>query len=104
MGVPVDKPENEPPSGRLMSIKTSGVHFDSKTGKSYTDRPTTFGFDRGEGKCVGAEYNPNDRELHMKSAVEVVWRAADPHTKPMNGRTAHLGYKKRESKRFRSPP
>src|SRR5258708_715951 len=103
MGVPADKPENEPPSGRLMSIKTSGVHFDSKTGKSYTDRPTTFGFDRGEGKCVGAEYNPTDRELHMKSAVEVVWRGADPHTKPMNVQTDDLVYKQRESNVFLSP-
>ncbi len=67
MDVPADKPENEPPSGRLMSINTSGVHFDSKTGRANTDRPASFAFDRGDGKCVGAEYDPNTRELHMKS-------------------------------------
>src|SRR5258708_6498636 len=52
MGVPADKPENEPPSGRLMSIKTSAVHFDSKSGKSYTHRPTTFEVHHREGECV----------------------------------------------------
>src|SRR5258708_737339 len=103
MGVPADKAADEPPSGRLMSIKTSGVHFDSKTGKSTTDKPTNFGFDRGEGKCVGAEYDPNNRELHMKSAVEVVWRGADPKTKPMRVVTDDLIYKERESKVFLSP-
>jgi lipopolysaccharide export system protein LptA len=103
MNVPAEKPDNEPPSGRLMSIKTSGVHFDSKTGKSTTDKPTTFGFDRGEGKCVGAEYDPNTRELHMKSAVEVVWRGTDPKTKPMKVVTDDLVYKERESKVFLSP-
>jgi lipopolysaccharide export system protein LptA len=103
MNVPAEKPDNEPPSGRLMSIKTSGVHFDSKTGRSTTDKPTTFGFDRGDGKCVGAEYDPNTRELHMKSAVEVVWRGSDPKTKPMKVVTDDLVYKERESKVFLSP-
>src|SRR5918912_2958554 len=34
MGVPV-QPDNKP-QGRLVVIKTSGVHFESKTGKAFT--------------------------------------------------------------------
>src|SRR5579872_216821 len=103
MGIAADKAENEPPSGRLMSIKTSGVHFDSKTGKSTTDREASFGFDRGDGKCVGAEYDPNTHELHMKSAVQIVWKGTDPKTKPMTVNTDDLVYKENESKVYLSP-
>lgn len=103
MGVPADKPDDQPPSGRLMTIKTSGVHFDSKTDKANTDRPASFGFDRGEGKCVGAEYDPNTRELHMKSAVELNWRGANPAAKPMHVEAGDLIYKERDGKVFLSP-
>ena len=54
MGVPADQPEAPPPGGRLVVVKTSGVHFDSKSGKAFTDRAASFQFDRGEGQSVGA--------------------------------------------------
>jgi lipopolysaccharide export system protein LptA len=103
MAVPADKPENEPPSGKLMDIKSSGVHFDSKTGKANTDREATFAFDRGDGKCIGAEYDPNTRELHMKSAVVLNWHGTDPSTKPMHIETSDLVYKERDGKVFLTP-
>lgn len=96
--VPADKPENQPPSGKLMNIKTSGVHYDSKTSRATTDRPASFAFDRGEGKCVGAEYDPNTRELHMKSEVELNWHGTDPTTKPMKIETSDLVYKERDGR------
>lgn len=103
MGVPADKPDDDPPSGRLMSIQSSGVHFDSKTGRSNTDRPASFSFDRGEGKCVGAEYDPSSRELHMKSAVQLTWHGTNPATKPMHIETNDLLYKENDGKVFLSP-
>ena len=99
MGVPV----NDPPKGRLMVIKSSGVHFESKTGKASTDRLATFQFDRGEGKAVGAAYDPNTRELLMHSQVELIWRGRDPKAKPMKVETNELTYKERESKIFLGP-
>ena len=103
MDVPADQPENQPPSGRLMNIKTSGVHYDSKSSMPRTGRPANFVFDRGDGKCVGAEYDPNTRELHMKSAVELNWRGSNPATKPMKIETGDLVYKERDGKVFLSP-
>lgn len=103
MDVPADQPDNQPPSGKLMSIHTSGVHFDSRTGAAKTDRPANFVFDRGEGQCVGAEYDPNSRELHMKSAVQLTWKGTDPNTKPMKIETEDLVYKERDGKVFLSP-
>ena len=99
MGVP----EDQPPSGRLMVIKSSGVRVESKTGRAYTDRLATFHFDRGEGKAVGAEYDPNTRELVMHSQVELIWRGSDPKTVPMKVETAEVRYKERDAKVYLSP-
>ena len=94
---------DEPPSGRLMVIRSSGVHFESKTGKAYTDRVATFKFDRGEGKALGATYDPNTRELFLKSEVELIWTGTDPRSKPMKVQSAEVTYKERESKVLLSP-
>ena len=58
MGVGADPAEAAKQEGRLIVIKTSAVHFESKTGKAWTEQPAAFKFDRGEGKSVGAEYDP----------------------------------------------
>src|SRR5579864_6518230 len=99
MGIPVD----QPPTGRLIVIKSSGVHVESKTGKAYTDRLATFQFDRGEGQAVGANYDPNTRELVMRSQVRLTWRGTDPKAPPMKVEAGEVTYKERESKVFLSP-
>jgi len=99
MAVPADKP----PTGRLILIKTSGVHVETKTGKATTDRPATFQFDRGDGKCVGADYNPQTRELLMRSQVELNWRGKDGKSVPMKVEAGQAIYKESEAKAFLSP-
>ncbi|MBC7925096.1 MAG: LPS export ABC transporter periplasmic protein LptC, partial [Bryobacteraceae bacterium] len=73
MGVPAEG-EQPAPSGRLVTIKTSGVHFESKTGKVSTERAASFLFDRGEGQSTGAQYDPETRELGMHTDVKLKWR------------------------------
>jgi len=99
MGVPVD----QPPSGKLMKIKSSGVRVEVKTSKTSTDRLATFQFDRGEGQSMGADYDPNTRELVMHSQVQLIWRGTDPKTVPMKVETGQLDYKERDAKVFLSP-
>ncbi len=99
MGVKADAK----PSGRLMTIKTSGVHLETKTGKATTDRPASFGFDQGEGKAVGAVYDPQSHELHMNSQVELNWRGRDPKAKPMKVEAGELNYKQAEGKVYLAP-
>lgn len=94
---------NEPPSGKLMSIHSSGVHVESKTGKATTDRLAIFHFDRGEGHAVGADYDPDTRELKMHSDVELIWRGSDPKTIPMKIQAGDLYYKEREQKVYLEP-
>ncbi|HLJ50451.1 MAG TPA: LPS export ABC transporter periplasmic protein LptC [Bryobacteraceae bacterium] len=99
MGVP----EDEEPDGHLLTIHTSGVHFNSKSQQAHTDRAASFVFDRGEGKAVGADYDSNSRELNMKSQVELIWRGTDPASKPMKIESENVLYKEREHKVWLQP-
>jgi len=99
MGVPVDGP----PHGRVLSIQSSGVSFQSDTGKATTDRKTSFQFGsggkiEGGGTSMGAEYDPQARELHLKSQVSLDWRGKTEDFVPMHIEAAEAFYKERESK------
>lgn len=80
------------PKHTLVSIHSSGVTFDSTSGKAITDRPTAFIFENGEGKAVGASYDPNTRELHMNSQAELDWRPPGPNAKPMKIEAGEVVY------------
>jgi lipopolysaccharide export system protein LptA len=90
-------------AGRLVFIRTSGVTFDSRTGKASTDRAATFSFERGEGKAVGAFYDPSTRELQMRSEAEVVWRGEDGRSRPMKVEAEELLYQELDSVIMLSP-
>ncbi len=100
MGVPVDEQE---PDGRLVKIVSSGVTFETKTGKVKTDREAKFNFDRGDGQAIGAEYDPNTRELHLKSNVSLNWRGDDPSRPPMHVETGDAVYRERGATVVLSP-
>ena len=91
------------PAGRLMAIKSSGVSVESKTGKATTDRLATFKFDRGDGQAMGADYDPNTRELNLHNEVSMTWRGTDPGTIPMKIETAQLNYNERDAKVYLTP-
>jgi lipopolysaccharide export system protein LptA len=101
MKVPLDQPP--PPNGKLMKIKSSGVHVEIKTGKANTDRLATFQFDRGEGRGVGANYDPSTGELDMRSQVEMIWRGTDPKSIPMKIEAGQVHYSEKEGKVLLSP-
>ncbi len=101
MKVPLDQPL--PPSGKLMAIKSSGVHVEIKTGKASTDRLATFQFDRGEGRAVGANYDPSTGQLDLRSQVEMIWRGTNPKSVPMKIEGGQVSYNEKESKVLLSP-
>ena len=94
MGVPTD----QPPTGRLLRIHGSGMHFASDTGKATTDRPVTFSFDRGHGSAVGAEYDPSSRELQLHSRVVLDWAGKTRDAKPMHVESDQATYTEHDSK------
>ena len=97
---PGDTPK---PSGKLLVIKSSGVRYDSKTGKAVTDRAAAFTFDRGEGSATGAEYDPTTGELRMLKDVSLTWRSRTAKGKTMQVEAGALVYKEKEQKVLLSP-
>jgi len=92
--VPVDGEQH----GRIVKIHTSGVKFDTQSGKANTDRAVRFEFDQGGGTSTGAEYDPQARELHMKSQILLDWRGKTTDSVPMHIESGEAFYRERESK------
>jgi lipopolysaccharide export system protein LptA len=85
------------PHHKLVSIQSSGVSFDTTTGKAQTDRPSSFVFESGNGTATGAYYDPNTHQLLMKSDVEVDWKPVGPHAKLMKIEAGNLEYRESEN-------
>jgi lipopolysaccharide export system protein LptA len=101
--ITLNVPLDGEPTARLMGIKSSGVHVESKTGKANTDRLAKFKFDRGDGQATGADYDPTTGELNLHSQVSMTWRGTDPGTIPMHIETDQLNYKEKDGKVFLTP-
>ncbi len=86
-------PVKDAPAHALTSIRTSGVTFESKSGKAVTDKPTAFTFEHGNGKSVGASYDPHSRELHLNQQVELHMLGNGAKAKPMTVQAGELTYK-----------
>src|SRR5665213_798933 len=95
MSVPVD---GSKPSGRLLKIHSSGVHFASDTGVAKTDREAHFEFEQGGGSAKGAEYDPNAHQLHLLSDVKLDWRGKTKDAKPMHVEAGEALYFENESR------
>jgi lipopolysaccharide export system protein LptA len=80
------------PKHTPVSVRSSGITVDTITGRAETDRPTTFTFERGTGKSIGAFYDPPSKELRLKSAVEVNYTPEGPNAKPMKIEGSSLDY------------
>lgn len=79
-------------SSSLVSIRSSGVTFDTLTGHADTDKPTSFEFKNGDGQSTGAIYDPPTRELFMKNEAKIDWRGSTPNAKPMHIEAPSLYY------------
>jgi lipopolysaccharide export system protein LptA len=84
--------------GRIVTIHSSGVKFDTQSGKASTDRPMRFDFDQGGGTAVGADYDPQTRELHMKAQILLDWRGKNADSIPMHIESGEAFYREKESK------
>jgi lipopolysaccharide export system protein LptA len=94
--------EGQPPPN-LVSIRSSGVNFDTNTGKAETERTSNFTFRSGDGKAEGAYYDPTSHELQMKKNVEVNWQAPGAHAQPMKIEGESLTYHEAASEIWLKP-
>ena len=104
MNVPSDKnAEDKAEQAKHVRVITSGITYETKTGKASTDKAASFLFTQGDGSAVGAEYDPNKHELHLKSQVALDWIGKGPVSNKMHIETADLVYKELEQKIYLSP-
>ncbi|MFB3826099.1 MAG: LptA/OstA family protein [Bryobacteraceae bacterium] len=82
-------------------ILTSGVTYESATGKATTQRAAQFEFENGRGNSVGASYDPGIKELLLNAQVTLDWTPAG--VKPVRIETGELTYKEAESKIWLRP-
>ena len=104
MNVPSDKnAEDKDEAGKRVRVTTSGITYETKTGKASTDQPASFVFTKGDGQAVGAEYDPNTKILHLKSKIALDWIGDGPVENKMHIEAADLVYKEAEQKIYLSP-
>ena len=96
-------PEQGEPKHQLISIKSSGVNFDTNSGQAETDRPADFTFEHGTGHSTGAFYAPDTHTLHLKQDVMLDWVPVGPHAKPMKIEAASLYYHEVEGEIWLKP-
>jgi lipopolysaccharide export system protein LptA len=96
-------PETGKPQHQLISIKSSGVNFDTNSGQAETDRAAEFTFEHGTGHSTGAFYAPDSHTLHLKQDVTMHWTPVGPHAKPMTIEAASLYYREVESEIWLKP-
>ncbi len=92
-------PEGGPKPNRVLEIKSSGVRFELDSNKASTEKPVWFKFGLGEGKAIGADYDPNLHELNLRSSVELTWHGA----KTMRVEAGEALYKELESRVYLKP-
>ena len=104
INVPADKNAEDPDEAKKhVQVTTSGVKYETKTGRATTDQPASFVFSQGDGQAVGAEYDPNTKLLHLKSKVALDWIGNGPVENKMHVEAGDLVYKEAEGKVYLSP-
>ena len=104
MNVPSDEsPDNKADLAKRVHVETSGVLYETKSGKASTDKLATFSFPAGGGQAVGVEYDPNLRVLHMKSQISLDWKGDGPVENKVHVEAGDLVYKELEHKIYLTP-
>lgn len=99
LGVPVQGQAKQ----QSITVKSSGVSFDTVSNQVDTERPCSFTFQNGTGKSTGAFYDPATKELLMKRDVEVLWQPVGPNAKLMKIEAGSLTYHEATSEIWLKP-
>ena len=94
MGLPKEGPRPD----RLLEIETAGVRFEMQTNKAMSEKAVIFKFGRGSGQGMGAEYDPNAKEIRLKSDVALTWVDEKSPERTMHVEAAEAVYLEKDSK------
>jgi lipopolysaccharide export system protein LptA len=82
---------------KKMIIHSSGVHYDSKSQRAWTERHATIEFDGGEGEGEGASYDPGVHTIELNSAVKMHWTGKGGGA-PMDLNASHAIYHEQDQR------
>jgi lipopolysaccharide export system protein LptA len=82
---------------KKMIIHSSGVHYDSKSQRAWTERHATMEFEGGDGEGDGASYDPGVHAIELNSAVKMHWQGKGGGA-PMDLDASHALYHEHEDK------
>jgi LPS export ABC transporter protein LptC len=103
MAVPLE----EQAGGKILGIKAKGAKLEIRTGKVETAGAVEFHFvqagGEGGGTAVGAEYDPQTRELHLLRDAKLLWRPSDKKRDPIEVESEDVRYREAESKVYLAP-
>ena len=91
--ITLDVPIEGKPAHQLTTVRSSGITFDSKTGKASTTRLAEFTFENGDGKSNGAAYDPQTHELHLTGGAQMNMRGQGKHSQVMHVEAGEIVYK-----------
>jgi lipopolysaccharide export system protein LptA len=104
MNVPHDKePTDKQAIANLVHVYTSGIRYETETGKAETNQPARFTFADGKGQGVGADYDPNTHQLHIKSQVSLEWVGTGPPEDALHVEAGELRYEENHGKVYLWP-
>lgn len=104
MSVPIDREGKDPAEAKKhIQVRTTGVTYETKSGKASTDQKANFVFPNGSGSAVGAEYDPSTKVLHMRSQVSLDWVGQGAAENKMHVESNDLVYKEAEQKVYLTP-
>ncbi len=104
MNVPSDKnADDKTEMEKRVRVKTSGITYETKSGKASTDQPASFVFPKGNGSAVGGGYDPNTHILHLNSHIALDWIGDSPVQRKMHIEAGDLVYNEAEQKVYFSP-
>ena len=104
INVPSDKDAaDKSEADKRVRVTTSGVTYETKSGKATTDQPASFVFTEGDGKGVGIDYDPNTKILHIKSQISLDWIGKGPPENKMHIEAGDLVYNEAQQKIYLSP-
>ena len=104
INVPQDEDAADPKvAEKRVRVFTSGMIYETKTGKATTDQPANFVFTEGDGSAVGVEYDPNTKVLHLKAQISLDWIGHGTVENKMHIEAGDLVYKETEQKIYLSP-
>lgn len=98
-----DNAEDAAVAKKHVRVDTTGVTYETKTGKATTDQPAKFVFPDGGGHAVGADYDPNTKALHLHSKVSLDWVGQGPEANKLHVETSDLVYKEADGKVYMKP-